>query len=135
MSKTKIADVLRLAIYDAYKGKCFYTGEPVAYIDFEVDHIIPESLASEIESIKIRLGLGDDFHINSVENLVPSKPGINLRKNGELFSDNTLLLYLEQTKAKKETVIALCNKYKKQRSRANGYRVIDKILANGTISI
>ena len=48
MSKTRIADTLRLAIYEAYQGRCFYTGEPVAYIDFEVDHIIPESLASEI---------------------------------------------------------------------------------------
>ena len=135
MSKTRIADTLRLAIYEAYQGRCFYTGEPVAYIDFEVDHIIPESLASEIERIKKRLGLGDDFQINSVENLVPSKPGINLRKNGKLFSDNTLLLYLEQTKAMKETVISLCNKYEKQRSRGNGYKAIDKILANGTISI
>ena len=38
MSKTRIADTLRLAIYEAYQGRCFYTGEPVAYIDFEVDH-------------------------------------------------------------------------------------------------
>ena len=135
MSKTRIPDTLRLAIYDAYQGKCFYTGEPVAYIDFEVDHIIPESLASELENIKKRLGLGEDFHINSVENLVPSRPGINLRKNDEMFTDNTLLLYFEQTKANKETVIALRDKYEKHRTLGNGYKVIDKMLANGSISI
>lgn len=135
MSKTRISDTLRLAIYEAYQGKCFYTGKPVSYIDFEVDHIIPESLVSEMENIKKRLGLGDDFCINSVENLVPSKPGINLRKNGELFSDNTLLLYLEQTKAKKKTVIALRDKYEKQRKLGNGYKAIDKMLANGSLSI
>lgn len=135
MSKTRISDTLRLAIYEAYQGKCFYTGEPVSYIDFEVDHIIPESLAPEIENIKKRLGLEDDFHINSVENLVPSRPGINLRKNDELFSDNTLLLYLEQTKAKKKTVIALREKFEKQRNRGDGCKAIDKIIANGTISI
>lgn len=135
MRKTKIPDALRLAIYEAYKGKCFYTGVPVAYIDFEVDHIIPESLSSEIETIKERLGLGVDFHINSVENLVPSRSGINLRKNGELFSDNSLLLYFEQTKAKKETVIALREKYEQQRKLGNGYKAIDRILANGTISM
>lgn len=135
MSKTRISETLRLAIYEAYKGKCFYTGEPVFYIDFEVDHIIPESLAADLESIKKRLGLGDDFHINSIENLVPSRPGINIRKNGELFSDNTLLLYLEQTKAKKESVIALRNKYEKQRKLGNGYKAIDRMLANGSISI
>lgn len=101
MSKTKIGDALRLAIYEAYKGRCFYTGKPMSYTDFEVDHVIPESLASEIETIKERLGLGDDFDINSVENLVPSRPGVNLRKKGQLFADNTLLLYFEQTKAKK----------------------------------
>ena len=49
MSKTKIEELYRLAIYNAYKGKCFYTDEPIAYQDFEVDHIIPESMASEIE--------------------------------------------------------------------------------------
>ncbi len=135
MSKTKIANALRLAIYEAYKGRCFYTGEPVSYIDFEVDHIIPESLTAKLENIKKRIGLGDDFHINSVENLVPSRPGINLRKNGELFSDNTLLLYLEQTKAKKKTVIALRDKYEKQRKQGNGYKAIDRMLANGSISI
>lgn len=135
MSKTRISDTLRLAIYEAYNGKCFYTGMPVSYIDFEVDHIIPESLAAEMENIKKRLGLGEDFHINSVENLVPSRPGINLRKNDEMFSDNTLLLYIEQTKAKKETVLALCDKYQKQRNLGNGVKALDKMLANGSISI
>lgn len=135
MSKTKIESALRLAIFEAYKGRCFYTGEPVSYIDFEVDHIIPESFAAEVENIKKRLGMGDDFHINSVENLVPSRPGINLRKNGELFSDNTLLLYFELSKAKKETVIALRDKYEKQRKLGNGYKAIDRILSNGSLSI
>ena len=107
MSKTRIEESLRLAIYDAYKGKCFYTGEPVSYIDFEVDHIIPESMESDVGIIKKRLGLEDDFQINSEENLVPSRPGINLRKNGQMFSDNTLLLYLEQTISTQQVLYAL----------------------------
>lgn len=135
MSKTRIEDSLRLAIYEAYKGKCFYTGEPVSYIDFEVDHIIPESMESDIEIIKERLGLEDDFHINSEENLVPSRPGINLRKNGQMFSDNTLLLYFEQTKVRKTTIVALHEKYKKQSKQSNGYKMIDKLLVSGTINL
>lgn len=135
MSKTRIDDLLRLAIYDAYKGKCFYTGEPVSYIDFEVDHIIPESKASEIEIIKQRLDLDADFHINSVENLVPSRPGVNLRKNDRLFLENAMLFYFEQTKAQKAIVVALYEKYKKQSEQSNGYKMIDKLLASGTINI
>ena len=135
MSKTRIEDSLRLAIYEAYKGKCFYTGEPVSYIDFEVDHIIPESMESDIEIIKKRLGLEDDFHINSEENLVPSRPGINLRKNGQMFLDNTLLLYFEQTKARKPLVVEFYEKYKKQSKQSNGYKMIDKLLANGAMSL
>ena len=135
MSKTKIEDSLRLAIYDAYKGKCFYTGEPVSYIDFEVDHIIPESRESDIEVMKKRLGLEYDFHINSIENLVPSRPGINMRKNGQMFSDNTLLLYFEQTKARKPTVVALHDRYKKQSKQSNGYKTIEKLLVSGSISL
>ncbi len=135
MSKTKIEDSLRLAIYEAYKGKCFYTGEPVSYLDFEVDHIIPESMESDIENVKERLGLGDDFHINSVENLVPSRSGINLRKNDQMLSDNTLLYYFERTKAKKSLVVELYEKYKKQSKQSNGYKMIDKLLANGTMNL
>ena len=135
MSKTKIDDTLRLAIFDAYKGKCFYTGEPIFYQDFEVDHIIPESLARDIEEFRNRLGLGDDFNINSIENLVPCKPGVNLRKKDSLFSDNTLLLYFEQTKARKSTVVALYEKIKEHKRHSNGYKIIDKILASETISI
>lgn len=135
MSKTRIEDSLRLAIYEAYKGKCFYTGEPVSYLDFEVDHIIPESMESEIEVIKERLGLEDNFHINSEENLVLSRPGINLRKNGKMFLDNTLLLYFEQTKAKKPLVVELYEKYKRQSKQSNGYKMIDKLLANGTMNL
>ena len=135
MSKTRIEDALRLAIYEAYKGKCFYTEMPVSYLDFEVDHIIPESLASDLENIKNRLNLNDDFHINSVENLVPCRPGINLRKNGDLFSDETLLFYFERTRKQGKNVVALYEKYKKQSRRGNGYKAIDKILAAGTISL
>ena len=135
MSKTRIKDSLRLAIYDAYRGKCFYTEEPVPYQDFELDHIIPESRESDIEDVKKRLGLSDDFHINSVENLVPSRPGINLRKNGQIFSDYTLLLYFEQTKAKKATIEALHEKYKKQSKLGDGYKAIEKLLVSGKISM
>ena len=135
MSKTRIEPSLRLAIYEAYKGKCFYTGESVSYIDFEVDHIIPESKESDIETIKKRLGLEDDFHINSIENLVPSRPGINLRKNGQMFPNNMLLFYIEQTTSRKPLVVELHEKYKKQSKQSNGYKMIDKLLANGTINL
>lgn len=135
MSKTKIEDILRLAIFDAYKGKCFYTGKPVSYQDFEIDHIIPESLARDIEKIRNRLDLGDDFNINSIENLVPCRPGLNLRKKDTLFSDNTLLFYFERTKARKATVVALYEGYKNDSRQSNGYKVIDKILASKTISL
>lgn len=134
MSKIRIEDSLRLAIYDAYKGKCFYTGEPVSYVDFEVDHIIPESRESDIEIMKKRLGLENDFHINSIENLVPSRPGINLRKSGQMFSDNTLLLFFEQTKAKKQAVVALHEKYQKQSKQSNVYKTIDKLLVSRMLS-
>ena len=135
MSKTRIEDSLRLAIYDAYKGKCFYTQNPVPYQDFEVDHIIPESRESDIEDIKKRLGLSEDFYINSIENLVPSRSGINQQKNNQMFSDNTLLLYFEQTKAKKATIVELYEKYKKQSKLSDGYKAIDKLLVSGKISL
>lgn len=52
MSKMRIENSLRLTVYDAYKWRFFYMGNPVPYIDFEADHIIPESQETIIESLK-----------------------------------------------------------------------------------
>lgn len=131
MSKTKIDPCLRLAIYEAYSGKCFYTGKPVSYKDFEVDHVIPESQVADFEIIKKRLKVEDDFDINSIENLVPCEPGINRDKRDNLFSDNTLLLYFEQTKAKKDRVMQLYDRFKNEGKLGNVYKAIDRTLATG----
>lgn len=42
-----------MALYEAYGGKCFYSGMPIDYQDFQVDHIIPEALGLELEAIKV----------------------------------------------------------------------------------
>jgi hypothetical protein len=34
---------LRRAIYNAFDGKCFYTGRDVSFKDMEIDHILPKS--------------------------------------------------------------------------------------------
>ena len=135
MSKTKINNLLRMALYEAYGGKCFYSGMPIDYQDFQVDHIIPEALGLELEAIKSKLGLDESFQINCVENLVPCKPGLNNRKNDELFPENTIRYYLGQTNSKKGKVLKLLDMYQQKRNRGNVYKAIDKELAKGDISL
>ena len=135
MSKTKINNLLRMALYEAYGGKCFYSGMPIDYQDFQVDHIIPEALGLELEAIKSKLDLDESFQINCVENLVPCKPGLNNRKNDELFPENTIRYYLGQTNSKKGKVLKLLDMYQQKRNRGNVYKAIDKELAKGDISL
>jgi hypothetical protein len=78
--------------------------------DLLIDHMIPESLSSnidEFEKIKKDFELYEDFSVNEIYNLVPSHSKCNSRKSDDLFTKNTTLYYLSlsykaELKVKKE---------------------------------
>jgi hypothetical protein len=63
--------ILRKAIYEAFDGKCFYTGRQVSFEEMHIDHINP------------RANGGTDC----ISNYVLSCNYINLKKNGYVFND------------------------------------------------
>lgn len=67
--------LLRYAIYKAYKYRCAYTGKFLYdYSSMHLDHIIPQNTAPEVLQEKIRkYHLADDFTIDSLENILPTK--------------------------------------------------------------
>ena len=86
-SKTEVMlnnKYLRLAIYEVFNGKCFYTGRSISFAKMHIDHIIAKSKGGE----------------NNIENYVLCCQDINLIKNGHF-------LYPELINVSKETNIAL----------------------------
>lgn len=101
MSKQRISDLERYALWHAYGKKCFYCGEPISYTALEVDHVIPECFLdrpSEYERISEEYGLCKDFPgfvINGLCNRVPAHGGsCNRRKGLSLFPKHVTLYYL-----------------------------------------
>jgi hypothetical protein len=75
----------------------------MAFVELEVDHLIPESLMTDAHALQAllpRLGLPLDFDLRSLNNLVPTHRQCNRRKSDLVFSDSTLRYYLELARAR-----------------------------------
>lgn len=135
MSKYKIDALLRIAIFEAYGKKCFYTGIPLDYQDMEIDHIIPESLADKIDEIKSDYGLDKDFNINGCENLVPTRHDINNRKSNTLFDKATTLYYISLAKSHKDKILNLYKNKQKTHKAGCTLKSIEMFIENGSVTI
>ncbi|NKL25405.1 hypothetical protein GFL92_01040 [Rhizobium leguminosarum bv. viciae] len=63
-------------------------GEFVTLLTMAIDHIIPESLATNsqrLHEVLTKFGLGDDFELNSYENWLPSCGACNRAKRNRVF--------------------------------------------------
>ena len=68
----------------------------MSFRDLEIDHIIPESISlGQLTELTVALGLGDNFSIDSVTNLVPTHHSCNARKSDTLFSESGIRYYME----------------------------------------
>lgn len=65
--------ILRIALYEAFEGIDFYTGEPLPYEFMSIDHVLPKSLGGP----------------NNVANYVPTTGAVNSKK-GNSFDYNNL---------------------------------------------
>lgn len=94
---------LRLAIYEIYNGRCFYTGNPLEYSNMELDHIIPRRYKDqpiELERIINEYNLDKDFQVDSLLNLVPTTKYNNRRKGDKEFNPKDVLFFISFTREK-----------------------------------
>ncbi|SFM20946.1 HNH endonuclease [Paenibacillus sp. 1_12] len=118
---------LRSALLDVYNYKCFYTGMPVDFDDLNVDHIIPESLNNKKKDLKdylSKVGLDEDFNLNSLYNLVPAKMRINRDKSDDLFEEDYAKYLLNRAKLNAEKVL---EKYKNFKSKKITTKTLEAI--------
>jgi len=92
---------IRYALWRAYDMKCFYCGQPVEFMNLNVDHVLPHSLMDDRGRFDIVLREYEivenfpDFSIDDLSNLVPSHgASCNLRKSDTLFPKRATLFYL-----------------------------------------
>jgi|CZKH01.1.fsa_nt_gi 5-methylcytosine-specific restriction endonuclease McrA len=109
MAKLHLPFNTRRAICLAHRKLCVYCGEPIAFTDLDIEHIIPETRAQNAEewaATKAEYGLPDTFDINSLANLVPAHHNpCNLNKGSRLFSPARARYFLEIAASKEPTVL------------------------------
>lgn len=110
---------VRRAIWEVYNCKCFYTGDPLGYSEMELDHIIPvvyRDKPYELHKILKDCGLDDDFHIDSLYNLVPTSKLNNGRKSDMQFEIKSLLFWFGLTKKNVSAIEKRIIKLKKRKN-------------------
>ncbi len=118
----KMPTETRTCIWRAHGKRCVYCGEPVSFLQLEIDHIIPERLASEpheLAKVLNELGLPSNFGTNSLLNLVPAHASCNREKSSRVFMTGNVRFFLERAAAREDTVLACIEKMKLQAQKEN----------------
>ena len=64
--------LLRFALWDAWGMKCYWCDVPKAYLEVQIDHIVPQGLPqNQLQKALLDYGLSDGFVIQKPENLAP----------------------------------------------------------------
>jgi hypothetical protein len=137
MNKQFFSAIEREAIWIAYDKKCAYTSEPIEFDNFHIDHIIPQSIEDDEEKLlglKSILGLEAEFDIAGYENLLPCKPGVNLKKSDSIFAINRAQYFLGIAKEKKEQIENNIIKIKKRHERGKAIYLLQTCLERGELS-
>lgn len=88
--------LMKYAIYKADNYQCAYTGKFLYdYSSTNFDHIIPQETSPEILQEKIRkYQLSENFTIDSLENILPTKPFHNNNQKNRFPSVNLPNVFL-----------------------------------------
>jgi len=137
MSIATFDDVFRAALWNIYKNRCFYCGQPLDWGSYQIDHIIPEWLTNDYERLSQTIeeyGLGSDFTLNVRYNLVPAHIQCNNRKNGTIFEKSTILFYIQLSKEKQKALASEIELIRNKKNKGTIFAKVQAALANGLIS-
>jgi hypothetical protein len=137
MSSQKFSPCQREAIWLAHEKKCAYTRALIDVSSFHIDHIIPETLADnqdELEKVKTKFNLSNDFDIFGYENLLPSQPSANLQKGKLIFDPAPTHYFLGIASSKKKDIEINLKKIEKRNDRGKALILLQRCLERGELS-
>jgi len=121
--------------------KCFYCGEPVDFMNLNIDHVLPQSLvddSTQLDAVLRDYGIVENFpgfSIGGLSNLVPSHgASCNLRKSDTLFPKRATLFYLTLARNRVSRVV---NELERLRATAQTGEVLGglgTLLESGEVS-
>jgi|HubBroStandDraft_2_1064218.scaffolds.fasta_scaffold21234_2 hypothetical protein len=138
MSKFRVPDQTRIAIWRAHAKKCLYCGDLINLGELDIDHIVPESLKEDSVAfgrVREDLGLSPEFTLNSVFNLLPTHRRCNLAKSSQLFRPAGARFYLEVASQKEATVRRQIDSLKFQDRKERVLAILRNALDTGSMSI
>lgn len=136
MSELTIDDELRAALLKAHSYKCPYTNEMLNANNFEIDHVIPQSLKKnpkELKELLKSLGLPSDFNLNSLDNLLPCHPSSNRKKSNNIFQLGNLRFFLDLASRLKPKVEKNLDAIRKSNVLAKAENLLKISLARGQL--
>ncbi len=95
MAKHSFTPFQRYAVYTVHGEKCYLCSKPIDLKTMEVDHIIPEQLLDEPDSLMSVLQdfkLPEDFDLNSYHNWLPACRPCNNEKSNLVFKPAPIIL-------------------------------------------
>jgi hypothetical protein len=138
MSKYQFSLNQRHAVYKVNDHRCQWCGKPLEYLDFHVDHILPEELLNDderLKKVKASYGLDDQFDINNYENWIPAHPNCNHRKSDSAYDGLPIIkTILDKSIKLKSEAVNVEEKLKNEPKKAKVLVQLQKALENKVLS-
>jgi hypothetical protein len=108
--------------------KCWLCGEPVNFVEMEVDHILPESLLKDQSALDAALtafGLPSDFELNSFDNWLPAHRRCNAEKREHIFRPTPIIqVWIDRARKKAHAAREVRDAYVSDRKIEQAIRVL-----------
>lgn len=99
VKRKQLSTELRAAIWEVHNKRCSYTGDLIAFSDLEIDHVVPITISTaELDRLKCEKIIGNDFDLNSLDNLLPTRRFQNGSKSARVRANNVLVHFLDIAK-------------------------------------
>ncbi len=138
MPKYDGSAIHRHAIWTVHGEKCYQCGQPVDLQSMQVDHVIPQSVEHEPETLAMvlqELGRPECFNLHGFENLLPCCAPCNRRKSDTLWQPSLAIQReLQNAEAKTSRVEGLIEETKKKRDISILLNELEQFRDDGTLT-
>lgn len=120
--RKQLSTELRIAIWEAHKKRCPYTGDLLAFTELDIDHVIPITVPEDEFARLVREKIiARDFDLNGLGNLLPTKRFQNGRKSDRIRGNSVLIHFLDIAEQHRAVVAERLSSSIEDRKLLNAY--------------